>query len=100
MFTLTVSGATALILGLLATALLLVAGVLLAVPRAGRVVPATVHCPLLGRPASVELVRDAWTLRIVDVARCSLLHGYTGVICAKRCVARRRSGGRPPSPPQ
>jgi hypothetical protein len=34
-----------------------------------------------------ELLRDAWTLRFVDVARCSALNGYAGVICSKRCLA-------------
>jgi len=87
MFTLTVFEAAALGIGLLATILLLVGGVLVAFPRATRPVQATVACPLLHRRASVELLRDMWSLRFVDVARCSALCGYTAVICTKRCLA-------------
>jgi hypothetical protein len=86
MFTLTVFEAAALVVGLLATILLLVSGVLLASPRARQPVPATVVCPLLHQRASVELLRDTWTLRFVDVTRCSALGGYAGVICSKRCL--------------
>lgn len=87
MFTLTVFEATALGIGLLAIILLLVAGVLVAFPRATQRVPASVDCPLLHRRASAELLRDAWTLRFVDVARCSALGGYATVICSRRCLA-------------
>jgi hypothetical protein len=87
MFTLSVFEAAALGIGLLAIILLLVAGGLVAFPRATHRVPATVDCPLLHRRAGVELVRDAWTLRFVDVARCSALGGYAAVICSRRCLA-------------
>jgi hypothetical protein len=87
MFTLTAFEATALGLGLLATVLLLVAGVLGAFPRARHVVAATFDCPVLGRRASVDLVRDEWTLRFVDVDACSLLCGKSGVVCDRECLA-------------
>jgi hypothetical protein len=87
MFTLTALEAIALGLGLLAIVVVLVVGVLAAFPRATRIVAAPIDCPLVGRRACVELVRDGWTLRFVDVTRCSLLCGYAGVICAKRCLA-------------
>jgi len=87
MFTLTVFEAAALGTGLLATILLLVGGVLVAFPRATQRVQTTVGCPLLHRRVGAELLRDAWTLRFVDVARCSALNGYAGVICSKRCLA-------------
>ena len=47
MFTLTLFEAAALGIGLLATILLLVGGVLVAFPRATLSVPATVACPIL-----------------------------------------------------
>ena len=72
---------------LLATILLLVGGVLVAFPRATQSVPATVACPLLHQRASVELLRDTWSLRLVGVTRCSALGGYAAVICAKGCLA-------------
>jgi len=87
MFTLTGFEAAALGGALLATVLLLVAGVLVAFPRATRLVPATIDCPILRRRVGAELVRDAWTLRFVDVARCSVLGGGAAVICSKRCLA-------------
>ena len=87
MFTLTLFEAAALGIGLLATILLLIGGVLRAFPRATQPVPATVACPLLHQRASVELLRDTWTLRLVDVTRCSALGGYTAVICSKGCLA-------------
>ena len=87
MFTLTGFEATALGGALLAAVLLLVTGVLAAFPRATRPVPATVDCPLLRCRARAELVRDTWTLRFVDVARCSVLGGDAAVICSKRCLA-------------
>ena len=71
MLTLTLFEAAALGIGLLATILLLVGGVLVAFPRATQSVPATVACPILHQRASVELLRDTWTLRLVDVTRCS-----------------------------
>jgi hypothetical protein len=95
MFMLTAFEATVLGLGLLAAVVLLVAGVLVAFPRATRVVRATVDCPLLGRRAAVDLVHDTWTLRFVDVTRCSALGGYSGVICAKRCLAGRAVAALP-----
>jgi hypothetical protein len=88
MFTLTAFDAAVLGIGLLVTILLLVCGVVVAFPRATQLVPATVHCPLLHRRARAELLRDVWTLRVVDVTRCSLLGGYGAVICSKRCLAR------------
>lgn len=91
MFTLTVFEAAALGIGLLATILLLVGGVLVAFPRATQPVPATVACPFLHRRASLELLRDTWTLRFVDVTRCSALSGYASVICSKRCLADHRA---------
>ena len=87
MLTLTEFEAAVLGFGLLATLLLLVGGVLVAFPRATQVVPAAVDCPLLHRRASAELLRDAWTLRFVDVERCSVLGGCAAVICSKRCLA-------------
>jgi hypothetical protein len=87
MFMLTAFEATALGLGLLATVLLLIAGVLSVFPRAGRRVAATVDCPVLGRRAAVDLVRDEWTLRFVDVDDCSLLCGKSGMVCDKECLA-------------
>jgi hypothetical protein len=91
MFTLTVLQAAVLGVGLLAVILLLVGGVLVAFPRGTRRVPATVSCPLFHRRARVELLRDAWTLRFVDVTRCSLLGRYSSVICARQCLAGRAS---------
>jgi hypothetical protein len=87
MFTLTAVEADALGLGLLVTVLLLVSGVLVVFPRSGHIVAATVECPMLRRRACVELVRDDWTLRVVDVTRCSLLSGYAAVLCGKGCLA-------------
>ena len=89
MFTLTVFQASALGIGVLATILLLIGGVLVAFPRATQRVVATVECPLLHRRASTEQLRDVWTLRTVDVTRCSALAGYADVICSKRCLAGR-----------
>jgi hypothetical protein len=87
MFTLTAFEAAALGGVVVAAVLLLVTGVLVAFPRATRPVPATVDCPLLCRRVPAELVRDAWTLRFVDVARCSVLGGDAAVVCSKRCLA-------------
>jgi hypothetical protein len=89
MFTLTGFQAAAVAVGLLAVILLLVGGVLVAFPRGTHRVAATVSCPLFHRRARVELLRDAWTLRAVDVARCSLLSEYSSVICGRQCLAGR-----------
>jgi hypothetical protein len=65
---------------------LLVLGALALFPRASRTVPASVSCPLLGRQVQAELVRDEWTLRFTDVARCSVLGKHGAVRCHKRCL--------------
>ena len=64
----------------------LVFGVLAGFPRALQTVPASVACPLVGRPVMAELDRDAWTLRCVDVRRCSVLGRRSVVLCSKGCL--------------
>jgi hypothetical protein len=95
MLTLTPFEAAVLAGGVLAALLLLVGGVLRTFPRATTVVPTTVVCPLRHRRAQAELLRDAWTLRFVGVARCSVLSGYGTVICSKRCLAGDAAGTLP-----
>jgi hypothetical protein len=86
MFTLSAAEATVLGLGLLAAIIVLMVGALRGVPRASRVVAATVRCPLLNRDASADLEWDYWTVRFVDVARCSVLGGCAPTTCNRRCI--------------
>ena len=90
MFSLTALQGGLLGAGLLAITTLLVAGVLFAFPRQRRIVRATVHCPVLDRAVTAELAQDDWTLRFVDVARCTALGSCASVICDRRCLARAR----------
>jgi hypothetical protein len=66
----------------------LVLGVLRLWPRALRVVPAVVFCPLLRRSVTAELAQDAWTLRFADVVRCSVLGARATLTCTRRCLTR------------
>jgi hypothetical protein len=86
MYSLTAQEGTLLSLGVLAVATLLVLGVFARSPRSRRTVSAVVACPTIGQRARAELVQDEWTLRFVDVTRCSVL-GQRGVVfCRKGCL--------------
>jgi hypothetical protein len=87
MFTLTVAEGTLLGLGILAALIVLIVGALHAFPRARHIVPAIVRCPLLGRTVAADLEWDEWTVRFVDVARCSVLGACASVTCNRRCIA-------------
>lgn len=88
MFTLTVAEGTLLGLGILAALLVLVVGALRAFPRAQRIVPAVVRCPLFfDRAVTADLEWDEWTVRFTDVARCSVLGACASVTCNRRCIA-------------
>ena len=85
MYSLTTMEAGLLVLAGLAVTSTLVYGVLAGFPRALHVVTAGVVCPVVGRRVQAELVRDAWTVRCVDVRRCTVLGGRVD-LCAKGCV--------------
>ena len=87
MFTLTVAEGTLMGLGILAALIVLVVGALRAFPRAQRIVPAIVRCPLFDRAVAADLEWDEWTVRFVDVARCSVLGACASVTCNRRCIA-------------
>ena len=73
-------------LAMVATATVLVLGVLVAFPRALHAVTTGVDCPLLHRRVTAQLARDEWTRRLVDVTSCSVL-GTSGVsLCRKGCL--------------
>jgi hypothetical protein len=87
MFSLTVVEGGLLGAALVAVTVALVVGVLVAFPRRRRLVSAAVHCPLLDRTVTAELAQDDWTLRYVDVTRCTALGGAAAVLCDRRCLA-------------
>ena len=88
MYTVTLLQGALLALAVLATTTMLVLGVLVGLPRTLRVVHARVYCPLVRRRVMAELDRDEWTLRVVDVARCSVLGKLGVTTCTKRCLSR------------
>jgi hypothetical protein len=88
MYSLTILQGTMLGMTVVATAGTLVLGVLRGFPRALRRVAAVIECPLLQRTATAELDRDEWTLRCVDVVRCSVLGARPAALCSKACLAR------------
>jgi hypothetical protein len=73
--------------GVLVTVTLLVLGVLTMFPRSMRVFLARVYCPLLGRRVGAEIERDDWTLRFMQVARCSVLGRAGAVPCTRACLS-------------
>jgi hypothetical protein len=85
MYSVTTLEGALLTLTLLATTSVLVFGVLVGFPRALRSVSMRVACPLAGRRVLAELDRDAWTLRCVNVRRCSVL-GTRVDLCSKACL--------------
>jgi hypothetical protein len=85
MYSVTTLEGALLALAVLAVTSTLVLGVLAGFPRALQTVAAGVTCPLLGRRVEAELVRDAWTLRCVDVRRCAVLGGRVD-LCTKGCL--------------
>jgi hypothetical protein len=93
MFSLTTAEAATISVVVVSVTVALVLAVLVLLPRALRAVPAIVTCPMMmRRRVNAELMRDDWTLRITDVARCSVL-GADVRLCNKPCVveiARRR----------
>jgi hypothetical protein len=92
MYSVTVLEGTFLTLAVLITVAVLVAGVVSVFPRASASLAAGVYCPVIRRPARVELTRDEWTRRFVDVTSCSVL-GTPGIVfCRKACLSA------PPSP--
>jgi hypothetical protein len=62
--TLTLAEGTLLGLGVLAALIVLMVGALHAFPRARRIVPAVVQCPLLGRAAAADLEWDQWNVAL------------------------------------
>lgn len=86
MFSLTVPEVALLGLGVLASLIVVLVGALRTFPRAQRIISATVHCPLMGRPVTADLEWDEWKLRFVDVARCSVLGACARVTCNRRCI--------------
>ena len=90
MYWLTAQEGALLALGVLAVATVLVLAVFIGFPRARRTVSALVACPTIGRRARADLVQDEWTLRCVDVTRCSVLGQHGVVFCRKACL---RAGG-------
>jgi hypothetical protein len=88
MYSLTILQGTMLGMTIAAMTGALVLGVLRGFPRALRRVAAVIECPLLQRTATAELDRDEWTLRCVDVARCSVLGARPTRFCTKACLAR------------
>jgi hypothetical protein len=85
MYSLTTLEAGLLALAVLALTSMLVYGVVAGFPRTLHVVAAGVGCPVVGRWVEAEVVRDAWTVRCVDVRRCAVLGGRVD-LCAKECV--------------
>jgi hypothetical protein len=86
MYSMTAGEGSLLALGVFAVTTLLVLGVFAGFPRARRTVSAVVACPTIGQRARAEIVRDEWTLRFVDVTRCSVLGQHGVVFCRKGCV--------------
>lgn len=86
MYSLTTLEGAGLVLAVSVTATLLVLGVLRYFPRSMHAVTIGVECPLVGRRATTEMIRDDWTRRFVDVTCCSVL-GTPGVgLCHKNCL--------------
>jgi hypothetical protein len=85
MYSVTTLEGALLTLAVLAATTGLVFGVLVGFPRALRPVSARVCCPLVGAGVLAELDQDAWTLRCVDVRRCSVLGGRVD-LCSKACL--------------
>ena len=85
MYSVTLVEGSLLGLAVLAVTSLLVFGVLAGFPRALQTLAASVTCPVVGRPVEAVLVRDAWTVRCVDVRRCAVL-GSRVDLCSRRCV--------------
>jgi hypothetical protein len=85
MYSLTTMEAALLGLAVLAITSMLVYGVLAGFPRTLHVLAAGVVCPVVGRRVEAEVVRDAWTVRCVDVRRCAVLGGRVD-LCRKGCV--------------
>ena len=86
MYSVTSLGAVALAGLLAATVTVFVAGVLRLFPRSLQDVTAGVDCPLTGRRATSQLVRDTWTRRLVDVSSCSVLGTPASALCRKGCL--------------
>ena len=86
MYELTTQEGMLLALGIVSVATLLLLGVFVRFPRATRVVSAVVVCPTIGCPARAELTRDEWTLRFIDVTRCSVLGHVSVGLCNKACL--------------
>lgn len=85
MYSVTTLEGALLALAVLTVTTALVFGVLVGFPRALHTVSAGVCCPVVGRGVLAELDRDAWTLRGVDVRRCSVL-GRRVDLCSKACL--------------
>lgn len=85
MYSVTTLEGALLALAVLTVTTALVFGVLVGLPRVLHTVSAAVCRPLVGRGGLAELDRDAWTLRCVDVRRCSVLGGCVD-LCSKACL--------------
>jgi hypothetical protein len=85
MYSVTMLEGSLIALAVLAVTSLLLFGVLAGFPRSLQTLTAAVTCPVVGRSVQAELVRDAWTVRCVDVRRCAVL-GSRVDLCSRRCV--------------
>jgi hypothetical protein len=85
MYSMTTMEATLLGLALLVVTSALVLGVLAGFPRSLQTLAAGVICPVVGRSVDAEVVRDRWTVRCVDVRRCTVL-GRRVDLCSKGCL--------------
>ena len=85
MYSMTTVEATLLGLAVLAVTSALLFGVLAGFPRALQTVATGVTCPVIGRQVAAEVVRDAWTVRCVDVRRCAVL-GSRVDLCTRGCL--------------
>jgi hypothetical protein len=86
MYSVTTFEGSLLALAVLATAIVLVLGVLRFFPRAMRTLTAGVDCPLIRQRATAELLWDEWTRRFADVTCCSVLGTPGVVLCRKGCL--------------
>jgi hypothetical protein len=94
MYTMTTLEGTFLALAVVATATLLVLGVLIFFPRVMQTVTARVECPLIRRRATAQFARDEWTRRLVDVTCCSVLGTSAVPFCRKGCLPAAARGWR------
>ena len=85
MYSVTTMEGALLVLAVLAVTSGLVVGVIAGFPRALQTLTAGVACPMVGRRVEAEVVRDAWTLRCLDVRRCTVLGGRVD-LCSKGCL--------------